>query len=330
MTEDSSPEPTIETSHTPDPGLQAFTSVMTEVKSADQYPKEPWYTSRGIIAIVCLGCGAFLGWTFAGLKQVPIPPDFKTKPAIVKQTDPPKPTISLETPKPKEEDLDPSEDIRNYLSSDGTSPEAGNTPSETNPKPSDPPGPMDPFQGGSMPAPLTGELPPMPTDGLPNPNGSQGAIVSSTDTSLVTGTITADTVGFAAKLQSIARSHGGNARAFDHMGLNGQVESRGVLIIVPAAKLAAAVKALQSSGVKTSPWEGSAASRQQQLRSRFTERLDELTDQKKKLLVDWQEGAQPVKEVEAAMEAEARAIAALRLGPGSEKFGLALVMVKDI
>jgi len=119
-------------------------------------------------------------------------------------------------------------------------------------------------------------------------------------------------------ISGIASAVGGTARTFSHMAEDGTVESRGVLVIVPAGKFDEAKTKIAALGGATidSTYEGVASERQTQIQSPFLSRLAKLQAKRKDLLVDFLDDAQPVKQINEAIDQETRAVSATRL-PGN-------------
>ena len=119
-------------------------------------------------------------------------------------------------------------------------------------------------------------------------------------------------------IASIASALGGTARAYSHMAEDGTVEYRGVIVILPAGKFEdakAKISALGGASVESS-YEGLASDRQTQIQSPFVSRLAKLQAKRKDLLVDFLDDAQPVKQINEAIDLETRAVSATRL-PGN-------------
>ena len=336
----------------PDKGELAFREVLGSAGKSGLSPlgsepvREQWYSSKGFLGVSCLTFGVIFGWMLA-FTLTP-----QSKPAVVAQHS--TENHPWNTGKPVAQ---ASGSVQKGTHSAGGQvpggvPEVvpfgppkppygslkhrpGANPDQHKPGQGTPPSgpgastPMNPFDGGSIPVPMTGDLTPMPTLPTAQGTGTDPGIVGGL-TKLVRATVSGDEVELIPKLQSIARSQSGRMKSFDHMSVKGEKESRGALLLVPSSKLPATIRAVNEAGMHAEVVvAGTSAERQQQLLSPFSLRLSELQEEKKKLLVEWQEGAQPVKEIEAAMVAEARAVSMLRLGPGSEKYGLVLIMIRE-
>jgi hypothetical protein len=120
------------------------------------------------------------------------------------------------------------------------------------------------------------------------------------------------------RILSIASANGGTGRSFTHMSEEGSIEAQGVLIIVPASaaeKVQNAIEALGGSAVDASN-EGNASAFQGSISGIFSTRLKRLRDKKEELLKDFEEGAQPVRQIIEAIDMESRAVSATRLPGG--------------
>lgn len=120
------------------------------------------------------------------------------------------------------------------------------------------------------------------------------------------------------RILGIASANGGTGRGFTHMTEEGSVEAQGVLIIVPASaaeKVQNAIEALGGASVEAS-FNGNASAHQGAISGAFNARLKQLKDKKEELLKDFEEGAQPVKQIIEAIDMESRAVSATRLPGG--------------
>jgi hypothetical protein len=98
----------------------------------------------------------------------------------------------------------------------------------------------------------------------------------------------------------------------------GTVEAHGVLIIVPASasdKVQSAIEALGGASIEMNN-QGNASAFQGSISGIFNTRLKQLREKRVELLKDFEEAAQPVKQVIEAIDIESRAVSATRL-PGS-------------
>ncbi len=130
-----------------------------------------------------------------------------------------------------------------------------------------------------------------------------------------------------ASLQSIASAAGGSSRTFTHMSEEGTVESQGVLLIVPAAKVDATLAKIETLGGSNIDFsaEGLATEQQTRIQGIFSARLTKLRQKQKDLLVDFLDDAPVVKQINEAIDNETRAVSATRL-PGNVS-GMAVIRV---
>ena len=120
------------------------------------------------------------------------------------------------------------------------------------------------------------------------------------------------------RILGIASANGGTGRSFTHMTEEGSVEAQGVLIIVPATaaeKVQNAIEALGGASVEAS-YSGNAGAHQGSVSGMFNTRLKKLREKKEELLKDFEEAAQPVKQIIEAIDMESRAVSATRLPGG--------------
>jgi hypothetical protein len=120
------------------------------------------------------------------------------------------------------------------------------------------------------------------------------------------------------KILGIASANGGTGRSFSHMTEEGSIEAQGVLIIVPASaadKVQSAIEALGGASVEATNT-GNASAFQGSISGIFNTRLKKLRDKKEELLKDFEEDAQPVKQIIEAIDMESRAVSATRLPGG--------------
>lgn len=204
---------------------------------------------------------------------------------------------------------------------------------------------------GPMLEPLEGELPPFdPTSGtttsapsgsgigLPDPNGPRTGIEVSQPVAVelelpyaVGGASAPSADGLVSRLAAIASANGGKARSFDHMGLGGSIEGKGVLIVVPIENYMKAERAARRVAGVSLDQAGrlSEGARQVRLSAIFKTRLEELQEKRKELLVDFLEDSPVVKDIDVAIVAEAKAVSASRLGGDSNRQGAILVIVRE-
>ena len=120
------------------------------------------------------------------------------------------------------------------------------------------------------------------------------------------------------KILGIASANGGTGRSFTHMTEEGSIEAQGILIIVPASaadKVQSAIEALGGASVEATNT-GNASAFQGSISGIFNTRLKKLRDKKEELLKDFEEDAQPVKQIIEAIDMESRAVSATRLPGG--------------
>lgn len=131
-------------------------------------------------------------------------------------------------------------------------------------------------------------------------------------------------------LLSIAAGAGGTGRSFVHYGEDANVESHGVLLIVPAGQYEAVVKKIEALGgaEQEGNYEGDVIEQQSRIQGMFVTRLAKLNEKRKDLLVDFLEDAQPVKQVNEAIDQETRAVSATRLPGGITGKAVIRVLLK--
>lgn len=132
------------------------------------------------------------------------------------------------------------------------------------------------------------------------------------------------------RILGIASANGGTGRSFTHMTEEGSVEAQGVLIIVPASaaeKVQSAIEALGGASVDATN-DGNASAFQGSISGVFNTRLKKLRDKKEELLKDFEEAAQPVKQIIEAIDMESRAVSATRLPGGLSGKAVFRVLLK--
>lgn len=163
-----------------------------------------------------------------------------------------------------------------------------------------------------------------PNQGLPDANGKKpspsdnSATKDSSEKYVAMSLSGPEPSSGQSRILGIASANGGTGRSFTHMTEEGSIEAQGVLIIVPAsaaAKVQNAIEALGGSAIEASN-DGNASAFQGSISGIFTTRLKKLRDRKEELLKDFEEAAQPVKQIIEAIDLESRAVSATRLPGG--------------
>lgn len=132
------------------------------------------------------------------------------------------------------------------------------------------------------------------------------------------------------RILGIASANGGTGRSFTHMTEEGSVEAQGVLIIVPASaadKVQSAIEAMGGASVEATN-SGNAGAFQGSISGIFNARLKKLREKKDELLKDFEEAAQPVKQIIEAIDMESRAVSATRLPGGLSGKAVFRVLLK--
>lgn len=320
----------------------AFEQVLARIE-ADEAPieapsAEPIYKSRPLIAALCMIGGLALG-RFTTEPQIITKVVEKLVPAVA-SAKPNVPTLAVANPFRKlatTGEFDPWQPLNGGFPlpptqtqgkllerSGGFNPEDYNAPSSLKGQV----GGMIPFDPGA---------PQKPGEALPNAAGTgvdpTTAPGTSTQTGAGTDVPTAKVVGERyvaltlsgpepsagqSRILSIASANGGSGRGFVHMTEEGTVEAHGVLIIVPASasdKVQSAIEALGGAAIEMNN-QGNASAFQGSISGIFNTRLKQLREKRVELLKDFEEAAQPVKQVIEAIDIESRAVSATRL-PGS-------------
>ncbi len=148
---------------------------------------------------------------------------------------------------------------------------------------------------------------------------------------LVLGTLTGvDLEAGQRSVAALAARHAGAARTFTHMDADGNVEAQGVVLLVAPSdvpKVVAEIKRLGDFSVEDES-RGSKASRQSKLSGTLSARLSLLRRKREELLVQFLEDADPVKNIEAAIDKEARAVGAVRLTGAADRLAAIRVLLK--
>ncbi|MBS1728780.1 MAG: hypothetical protein JST51_18840 [Armatimonadetes bacterium] len=333
----------------------AFDSVMAQqgkpAKSVE--PEIPVYKNRAFIAAICLIGGALAGRIATSspkteTKVVPQP-----APAAAKST----PTTPTEAPQSVDatfhaidnlNDFDPWQPLDQGLPLPPKETQAkvierstvvASTAPATNAKPNFSPAPpsigghivpLDPGDIGPLPEVGRHDAIDLPSDPVPGgqPDANAKPTAAGNEHYLSISMNGPEPVKGQEQISGIASSLGGTARTFTHMKLDSTVEAQGVLVIVPAAKFAEAQKRIEALGGASidSVYNGPATDRQSELQSTFSTRLSKLQDRRKDLLVQFLDDAQPVKQINEAIDFETRAVAATRLS--GDMSGKAVILVR--
>lgn len=332
----------------------AFEKVLEKVEEPTRYieTEAPPYKNRAFIGVVCLVAGIFAG-------RMTIQPKVETKivekekPVLVTQQSSPEPTPKVDNA---------FRDLSNLGDFDPWQPLNGGfplPPKSTQANIVARSGGVSPVYAAPPPG-LSGKITPLdPTDfsgSLPNIGGPNGSATNlpvqpvpggkpNGNAQIVDGGNSAPTgkehyVAMSMdgpdpekgqnSISAIASAFGGSVRTFSHMTENGTVEARGVLVIVPAAKFEDAKSRIEALGGASidSSYDGLASDRQSQIQSLFVSRLAKLQDKRKDLLVDFLDDAQPVKQINEAIDTETRAVSATRLPGRMGGMAVFLVMLK--
>lgn len=325
----------------------AFDQVLARVE-AEQGPvyvadTEPVYKSRPLIAALFMIGGLLLG-------RLTMEPQTVTKyiekvvPAVAAK--PTAPLLAVSNPFRKlasTGDFDPWMPLNGgfpipppqtqgkllYRSSGNFNPADLNSPSPISGQvggmmPFDPGAPLKP--GAGLPDADGNSVQPTvdPNQGLPDANGKKPSPSDNSATKAASEKYVAMSLSGPepssgqSRILGIASANGGTGRSFTHMTEEGSIEAQGVLIIVPAsaaAKVQNAIEALGGSAIEASN-DGNASAFQGSISGIFTTRLKKLRDRKEELLKDFEEAAQPVKQIIEAIDMESRAVSATRLPGG--------------
>ena len=196
--------------------------------------------------------------------------------------------------------------------------------------------PMPPSLGRDI-----GPLPPMRVPGelLPTnppvgttPDGTvPPAQAAETAPALITATLNGVNERAAAStISALGGKYGGAARTFTHMTPEGEVEAEGVLLLVApsdASKAVADIRKLGALGNEDRS-EGSAKSRQSRLSAPFVSRLASLRKRREELLVQFLEDADPIKQIDGAINQEAKALSAVRLSGAADRLTAIRIFLK--
>ncbi|MEI7576257.1 MAG: hypothetical protein WCK51_05140 [Armatimonadota bacterium] len=326
----------------------AFEQVLARVE-ADQGPvyvpvQEPVYKSRPLIAALFLMGGLALGrftmepQTITKVVEKIVPAAAMAKPEV--------PLLAVSNPFRKlasTAEFDPWMPLNGGFPipppqtqgkllerpSGGFNPEDYNLPSPMRGNvggmiPFDPGAPLKP--GPGLPdANGTGITPGVdPNQGLPDPNGKKPSAGDNPGSKFASEKYVAMSLSGPepssgqSRILGIASANGGTGRSFTHMTEEGSVEAQGVLIIVPvsaADKVQKAIEGLGGASVDATN-NGNAGAFQGSISGLFNARLKKLRDKKEELLKDFEEAAQPVKQIIEAIDMESRAVSATRLPGG--------------
>lgn len=321
----------------------AFESVLAQY---EEHPKEldkeaPPYKNRAFIAVLCLVAGIFAG-------RLTTQPKIETR--VIEKEKPVLVASNPTTPEAPKVD-NPFRELNNLKDFDPWQPMNGGFPlppkqTQANivsrsggPSNYTPPPlggriePMDPGDIGMGPLPDVGtkgapNLPDNPLPGGGDANTSKGeakivdggkpAVASGKERYVSMSMNGPDPVKGQNSIASIASAMGGVARTYSHMAEDGTLESQGVLIIIPAAKYEEAkgkIEALGGASVEGN-YEGLASEQSSRIQGMFSVRLAKLKEKKKDLLVDFLDDAQPVKQINEAIDLETRAVSATHLPSG--------------
>ncbi len=338
----------------------AFEQVLARVE-AEQGPvyvavQEPVYKSRPLIAVLFLMGGLALGrftmepQTITKVVEKIVPAAASAKPEV--------PLLSLSNPFRKlatTTEFDPWMPLNGGFPipppqtqgkllerpSGGFNPEDFNSPSPMRGNvggmmPFDPGAPLKP--GGGLPdANGTGITPGAdPNQGLPDANGKKPSAGETPGSKIASEKYVAMSLSGPepssgqSRILGIASANGGTGRSFTHMTEEGSVEAHGVLIIVPASaaeKVQSAIEALGGASVDATNT-GNASAFQGAISGLFNTRLKKLRDKKEELLKDFEEAAQPVKQIIEAIDMESRAVSATRLPGGLSGKAVFRVLLK--
>lgn len=200
-------------------------------------------------------------------------------------------------------------------------------------------GPIEPFDPAQLPGGLpsvTGDINPLPN--TPLPGGGTATPGEGTKPSQPGGKERYVQIAMNGpapeagqkSLLSIASGAGGTGRSFVHYTEEGTVESHGVLLIIPAGQYEAALKKIEALGgaEQEGNYEGNVMEQQSRIQGMFVVRLAKLNEKRKDLLIDFLEDAQPVKQINEAIDFETRAVSATRLPGGISGKAVIRVLLK--
>ncbi len=202
--------------------------------------------------------------------------------------------------------------------------------------PFDPGAPLKPGGGPGLPDATGTGVTPGPEQGLPDatgnkkPEGEKPAAKVASERYVSMSLSGPEPSAGQSRILGIASANGGSGRSFTHMTEEGSVEAQGVLIIVPASaaeKVQNAIEALGGASVEAEH-NGNAGAHQGSISGMFSARLKKLRDKKEELLKDFEEAAQPVKQIIEAIDTESRAVSATRLPGGLSGKAVFRVLLK--
>ena len=130
---------------------------------------------------------------------------------------------------------------------------------------------------------------------------------------------------------AVASKYKGASRTFTHYGADAIPDAEGVVVLVPMASADKALADIRKLGAASLDEDltGSPAERAGKMRALFSKRLGELRKRRDELLVQFLPEAEPIKDLDAAIAAEARAIAAVRLTGAADRLAAIRVLLRE-